>query len=459
MSANRKTLAQALHLPRQARLTLRRTAAGDSTAKAGGPGKPIGDWDPHALEVHPAGTGPIATGASRKQALSGYVPRAHDQVLADAVREAAEGLSRMLFLVGSSSTGKTRACWEAVQPLAAQGWRLWHPFDPTRAESALAALHQVAPRTVVWLNEAQHYLDDEQIGERIAAALHSLLNDLDRGPVLVLGTLWEGFSEKYLALPLPGRPDPHSQVRAVLSGRLLSIPDTFDEEALAAAAALALDGDALLEDALGRASVHGRLAQDLAGAPELLRRYNSGSPAVRALLQAAMDARRLGVGLHLPQSFLTDAALDYLNAHDYDLLDEGWAKAAYEDLVKHVHGKQAPLSRPKARLSHAPAPVAGPVFRLADYLEQHGRSTRRHLYPPASFWEAARTHVSRAEDLTALAAAARSRHRPGPDHPPWRVTGRRLSVKVTAGADLEHSMGCTWLTGETGSTAGRLPRA
>ncbi|GAA2746759.1 hypothetical protein GCM10010440_39870 [Kitasatospora cinereorecta] len=38
----------------------------------------------------------------------------------------------MLVLVGSSSTSKTRACWQAVQPLATAGWRLWHPYDPTR---------------------------------------------------------------------------------------------------------------------------------------------------------------------------------------------------------------------------------------------------------------------------------------------------------------------------------------
>jgi hypothetical protein len=79
----------------------------------------------------------------------------------------------MLVLVGSSSTGKTRACWEAVQPLASEGWLLWHPFDPTRAEAALENLQNVRPRTVVWLNEAQHYLGDKQFGERIAAALHA----------------------------------------------------------------------------------------------------------------------------------------------------------------------------------------------------------------------------------------------------------------------------------------------
>ncbi|CAM5651724.1 hypothetical protein GCM10010266_68490 [Streptomyces griseomycini] len=34
-----------------------------------------------------------------------------------------------------------------------------------------------------------------------------------------------------------------------------------------------------------------------------------------------MDARRLGVGLHLPQAFLTDAAADYL--HDAERWPNG----------------------------------------------------------------------------------------------------------------------------------------
>ncbi|MCX5078675.1 hypothetical protein OHA84_36740 [Streptomyces sp. NBC_00513] len=352
------------------------------------------------------------------------MPRAHDQVLADVVREAAGGGSRMLVLVGSSSTGKTRACWEAVQPLDAHGWRLWHPFDPTRADAALEGLHQVSPRTVVWLNEAQNYFDDSRSGERIAAALHTLLTDPGRGPVLVLGTLWNEFADKYAALPIPGLPDLHSRVREILAGRILAVPDTFDEEALSVTAALAQGGDALLEDALGRAKAHGRLAQELAGATELQRRYDNGTPAVRALLEAAMDARRLGVGLRLPQSFLTEAAVDYLSDHDYDRLGDDWPAHAYTELARSVHGHQPPLYESALRPVRRPdsaapdtatAPgltaPAGPLMRLADYLEQHGRLARGSLCPPASFWAAANIFLTRPEDLRNLAVAAEQRHR------------------------------------------------
>ncbi|SCF91768.1 Helix-turn-helix domain-containing protein [Streptomyces sp. DconLS] len=424
-------LAGKLGLPEEQMLELRRTAAGEVgpvPVRDEGLGKPIGQWDPHDLEVHPAGTATVAvhSGTRAQLALPGYVRRAHDQVLAEGVGEVARGRSRMLVLVGSSSTGKTRACWEAVQPLAAEGWRLWHPYDPTRAEAALADLDRVAPRTVVWLNEAQHYLGHPQAGERIAAALHTLLTSAERGPVLVLATLWPEYSDSYTVLPSPGEPDPHSRVRELLTGRTLTVPEAFDEEALHAASVLVQSGDRLMEDALTRARTHGRITQDLAGAPELVRRYEHGTPPVKALLEAAMDARRLGVGLHLPQAFLIDAATDYLTDDDYDQLTEDWAEAAFAALARPVHGKQAPLRRTATRHprfpapASAPVPVSGPVFRLADYLEQHGRTTRRRLCPPASFWHAAHTHLTDPDDLHNLASAADVRQRLQWAHHLWR---------------------------------------
>ncbi|MGY4394749.1 hypothetical protein [Streptomyces sp. TE12347] len=414
-------LARALRLPVGELLDLLRDASGDGGGERSAPGRPIAECEPHALEVHPAGPSNLAAG-NGVRVLSGYVERAHDLVLAEAVRGAAAGGSRMVVLVSGSSTGKTRACWEAVRPLADMGWRLWHPFDPTRAEAALDELHRVAPRTVVWLNEAQHYFGDREAGERIAAALHGLLTTDERGPVLVLGTLWPEYAARYTALPSPDGQDPHSRVRELLSGRTLTVPDAFDAQALAAAAALARDGDRLLADALTRAGSDGRVAQDLAGGPELLHRYERATPAARALLEAAMDARRFGVGLHLAQAFLTDAAADYLTDTDYDQLMEDWPQHAFAELAEPVHGKQAPLRRTTPRTRRrppAPSPAvngpvrstAGPVFRLADYLEQHGRTTRRHLCPPASFWHAAHTHLTDPDDLGDLTQAAQIRHR------------------------------------------------
>ncbi len=90
--------------------------------------------DPFALEVHrPVQPEDLQPGLP---ALPAYVPREHDTELGSVVRAAAEGRSGIAVLVGGSSTGKTRACWEALQLLRdrPEEWRLWHPIDPSRPE-------------------------------------------------------------------------------------------------------------------------------------------------------------------------------------------------------------------------------------------------------------------------------------------------------------------------------------
>ncbi|WP_386433310.1 hypothetical protein [Streptomyces polygonati] len=389
--------------------------AGRGAPGVTGPGLPIGWSDPHDLEVHPAGEHRYAGGGIP---LPAYVNRAHDVLLAEAVDAVRAGARRMVVLVGDSSTGKTRACWEALRPLAEDGWRVWHPYSPGRAEAALEGLHRVAPRTVVWLNETQHYLGGPDTGERIAAALHDVLNGPQFTSVLVLGTLWPDYAKNFTALPAPGRPDPQSRVRELLAGRLVDVPRTFDDVALREARRLA-DSDALLAGALTRASRDGRVTQDLAGAPALLQRYEQASPHARAVLEAAMDARRLGVGERLPRDFVTAAAVGYLGDDEYDRLADDWQDEAFAELAVEVHGKRAPLGPSAPRPAYEPPgagsarPSAPPAVRIAEYLHQHGLTVRRDQCPPASFWHAAHQHLGRADDLLALADAAyiRVRHR------------------------------------------------
>ncbi|MGW3208705.1 helix-turn-helix domain-containing protein [Streptomyces sp. NPDC001135] len=425
-------LAKVLKLNADVLLDLRTRAAAEledggessSSGTGDGLGRPICACDPYDLEVHPAapagGTGEPANPLPDERdgsRLPGYVRRAHDEVLARTVRAAVEGRSGMAVLVGSSSTGKTRACWEAIQPLAEHGWRLWHPFDPTRAEAALADLRRVGPHTVVWLNDAQHSLGDPRHGPDIAAAVRSLLTSSEAAPVLVLGTLWPEFDRRYTALPRPGEEDQYAQVRALLTGRTVAVPEAFDDAAQDAARELASAGDQILAAALERAE-EGRVTQDLAGAPELLRRYRTASAPARAVLHAAMDARRLGVGPHMPLVFLTDACIDYLSDREHDALPVDWAEKALAELAEPVHGHLAPLRRTRPRPARRVpgAPVQAPsaqaiVYRLADYLEQQGRAERRHMRPPASFWQAARQHLTDSQDLAALGHAAERRHR------------------------------------------------
>jgi hypothetical protein len=218
-------------------------------------GRPLAEvTDPFALEVHrPVQPEDPPPGLPE---LPAYVPREHDTALGAVVQAAAAGRSGIAVLVGGSSTGKTRACWEALQLLRDQSepWRLWHPIHPARPAAGLAELPGIGPRTVVWLNEAQFYLDppDGAPGEQVAAGLRELLRDPARAPVLVLATLWPQFWDTLTARP-PGAPDPHAQARELLVGHDMTVPAAFTpaplgqltrapDPRLALAAAEALDG-------------------------------------------------------------------------------------------------------------------------------------------------------------------------------------------------------------------------
>ena len=205
----------------------------DTRALPGGSMTPAGRLleevtDPFAVEVHR----PVQLEDSQPglRELPAYVPREHDALLEQVVRRAAGGRSGIAVLVGGSSTGKTRACWEALRVLRAQPgqWRLWHPIDPTRPDAALRELPAIGPRTVIWLNEAQYYLDqaDGALGERVAAGLRELLRGPARAPVLVLATLWPRYWDTLTARPAEGA-DPHAQARELLAGQDITVPAAF----------------------------------------------------------------------------------------------------------------------------------------------------------------------------------------------------------------------------------------
>ncbi|HET6480160.1 MAG TPA: AAA family ATPase [Actinoplanes sp.] len=162
-----------------------------------------------------------------------YVPRVHDTMLRDAADRLLDGgSSRLVTLVGRSSTGKTRACWELARYLDQRQpgrWRVWHPYDPTRPQSVVADLERVGARTVVWLNEAQNYLmpPDASLGERLAAGLRTLLHDAGRTPVLVLATLWPEYWGLLTVRPDAGHQDPYAQARELLAGTAVTVADTF----------------------------------------------------------------------------------------------------------------------------------------------------------------------------------------------------------------------------------------
>jgi len=384
------------------------------------PGRPLTEvTDPFALEVHR----PVqAEGPQRDlPTLPPYIAREHDVKLARVTEAAKDGRSGIAVLVGGSSTGKTRACWETVQTLNVphSPWRLWHPIASTRTEAALQDLKDVAPATVIWLNEAQLYLDAPD-GERVAAHLRELLRDADRAPVLILATLWPQDWSKLTTRPQDSAPDPHAQARELLTGHNITVPTAFTDAQLRD---LAEASDPRLLQAKDSAP-DGEITQFLAGAPELLSRYETAPAAERALITAAMDARRLGMGVAIPKSFLEKAAPAYLTDTEWNSVarDKAWLDRALQHTGEPSKGVLGPLSlicpRPAEELAD------GEIYRLADYLDQQARRARRADFPPEGFWAGCesladpaelRTLGNAAEDRGLLRQAARL-HRRAAEH-------------------------------------------
>lgn len=393
---------------------------------AKGVGRPLGEFDDWLalsdLEVHPALDPALDAVEARDRlgALPPYVPREFDARLDAVVAAAAAGRSSITVLVGGSSTGKTRALWEAVRKLP-DSWRLWHPLAPTRPDAVLVGLPDIAPKTVVWLNEAQHYLAPDLVGEQVAAGLRDLLRDPARGPVLVLATLWP---EHWESLTTRTDVDRHAHARELLRERRIDVPDEFTDTDLAALMAVAGEDPRLAEAAERSQDRH--VTQYLAGVPVLMDRYNAARGATRALMYAAMDARRLGAGPHLPLAWLADAAPGYLTSTEGKRLPKDWLSRALDHVTQECDGipgiltaiNTSPLRNQRSRYPAAVSDPAGgqpdgqsgghaqePQYELADYLHQYGRRHRVDKIPPIDFWTAAARHADTA-DLTALGNAA-----------------------------------------------------
>ncbi|MBC3844687.1 hypothetical protein GXW82_44310 [Streptacidiphilus sp. 4-A2] len=312
----------------------------------------------------------------------------------------------MCVLVGGSSTGKSRCLAHLVGKLngSAAGWVLLHPRSNGDLLRILEA-GTAAPRTVLWLNELQRYLLAPDAQE-VAGQLAALLADRSRGPVLVLGTLWPEHRDALTSRPGALEPDPHAGARALLEGRCVWVPEQFTDEDLRELVSSS-GADARL--ALARDYGGRDITQFLAGGRELLARYQGAAVAARALMDAAMDARRMGSGPLLPGSFLGGAATGYISDRQWQLLPDDWLDGAFAYVGQACKGVPGPLTAHRPRLGDPGPGFADTGYLLADYLEHHGRDERRTTVPPLAFWEAALAGSLPAADLVALGAAALER--------------------------------------------------
>jgi hypothetical protein len=112
------------------------------------PMETVGTLAPAALEVHTAVPAGQAAGPGAE--LTAYLPREHDIALrAELSTVFAGGASRLVMLTGESSTGKTRALYQALQETAPDNLLL-HPVD-TESLLGLLGAGRIGPGCVLWL--------------------------------------------------------------------------------------------------------------------------------------------------------------------------------------------------------------------------------------------------------------------------------------------------------------------
>lgn len=403
--------AQVLQRGRQATISLDAMRSDVMRRSLRDPPRLVRSWSEEALGVHPAVAGTTDEDASF--VLPTYIPRAHDHRLREALRTATAGTEVALLLVrGGSCTGKTRTMAEALHAIPQLD--PWMLAKPVTTASALQLLRSgaVDQHTVLWLDDAHKLLQDAT-GETLAAALLSRLNSGGQGPALILATIWDdAFAELTAAPPVPSLSDDRYHDRRALlrRARCIDVPAAFTDDALRALA-VAGAGDPALSTAIATAPL-GKVAQTLAAALPLQDRYVSALHPpycyARALTTAAMDAARLGWAAPLPEKFLVAAADGYLDEEQRSTAHDQWFPQALAIACEKVHRVAAALE-PVPRTSGMGRQPG--VWQLTDYLDHYGRSSRQRDCPPASFWDAAVTHLESAEGLMALADSAFHRWR------------------------------------------------
>ncbi|MFF7890222.1 hypothetical protein ACH40F_58380 [Streptomyces sp. NPDC020794] len=373
------------------------------------PDKPqdVNWWSAQLLNVHPAVPGAGLPRPTPGFILPSYVSRAHDkEVRRRLTAVAAADRAELLVLRGGSCVGKTRTAYEAVRACLPD----WQLLYPKTAQALVTDWNSqvIGARTVVWLDNAHHFLA-EPSGEAAAEVLRCLLERPEPG--VVVATMWPQEYGMLISDPQKGAPgaDPHRQVRDLLrSYPPVDVPEEFSGAALEELTRKART-DAELRVALDSVAQPGAIAQTLAAGPDLLDHWaHAVDPFGKAVITAAIDARRLGVRSLLPAALLRDAAVAYVEPRNSAAATDDWFDKALAYGLEQIKGVASALQ-----------PVAKPdgigalpdMFELADYLEQHGAAQRRDVVPTEPFWLAAEAYLTTGDDLDRLGTHAFSRGR------------------------------------------------
>ncbi len=341
----------------------------------------------------------------QEQDLPTFFARQKGPEIRNWLREARDN-GGFLVLVGDSSVGKTRLLYEAARKELGE-FAVLAP-DPGDGDlvNKIAGASLLPAKLIVWLDELQRFLDGPYFttpeSKPITCATVRLLLDAPT-PVIIVGTLWPIYNDKLRGTeldPATGQERPrHPNALDILTDRRLHgvSLETFSngerEEAK-----LLKSQDPRLKEALADRDYG--VTEALAGAPQLMRRYEQATKEQEAVLNAAIDARRVGIQAMLSEDLLCEAARGYLSAVH---ADDTWFRKAMDDLIS-PRRATAPLIRVPSADRRRWRGVT-----VADYLLQHLTQRRRSVPLPGVTWQALIDHTNHHDDLVRLGRAAHNR--------------------------------------------------
>ncbi|MEU8166836.1 hypothetical protein AB0B97_10010 [Micromonospora sp. NPDC049004] len=391
---------------------------------------PMSAADALALGVHPAidlrslaprpGESMVAVAAAVDQAkkkgttrqhieaypeLPLFVPREKFQAACHALLEfKADG--GFLLLVGNSSVGKTRLLYEASRMMLPDFTLLAPDLGDGELINAIADADFDLPPMIIWLDELQRFLEGPYLTAGhtpiAATAIRKLLEA--PSPVVIVSTLWPEYARQLRSTEFDAthgfhRPRYPSALDVLESRRLTEISlDSFTLAERGEAARLAVADPRLL---LALENPDYNVTEALSGALEIVRRYERGTKEQRAIVDAAVDARRLGIQGPLSAKLLLDASRAYLPGH---YPDDSWFLVNLDDLTSAAR----PQDRATAPINAITSPDRRTMlgYSVTDFLLQRLSRQRAGQAVPRLAWEALTANIAGPYDQMRLADSA-----------------------------------------------------
>ncbi|WP_331758970.1 tetratricopeptide repeat protein [Streptomyces anulatus] len=322
-------------------------------------------------------------------AVPPYVPRDQDAVIRTRLRRAAhEG--GLVLVVGDSTAGKTRACFEALRAQLPEH-RVVAPDGGPDLLTAVEVIDRTAARCVVWLDDLESCLGPDGLEP-------GLLAELIRLRIPVLATMRHQQFEIFAAPETTSGASTEHARTATAGARVLRQLDPVQLDRVWSAGELERAGEAeddRIADALTHHGTYG-IAEYLAAGPALLQEWHranspGGHPRAAALIAAAVDLARTGLRPPYSHDILTSVHEPYLTAAGGPLLRPEPLDTALEWATRRRHGVTSML-----------VPTQNPdSWDVFDYLTDH-----THTLIPDTTWHTALRHAVDPDELMTLGVHA-----------------------------------------------------